>query len=199
MAASKRLVVGLGNPGPEYESTRHNIGFQVADAIARRAGLDLGEHRYDAHFGFGSWRGRAFGVAKPTTFMNRSGYAVGKLARKFGIDATGILIVYDDIDLPVGGVRLRASGGPGSHNGMESVVARLGTTDIPRLRIGIGKGFPRGAQSEYVLSVFDPGEEAAVSSAVEIAVDAALCFVDRGIEEAMTRFNRRSSDVRKMS
>ncbi len=184
----KRLIVGLGNPGAEYEGTRHNAGFMVADALAARCRLGLVPDG-EALVGWGSHRGCAFGLAKPQAYMNRSGDAVRRLARAHGLGAAEILVVVDDLHLDVGAVRLRAGGGAGGHNGLEHVAERLGTTDFPRLRLGIGRDFPRGGQVDYVLAPFAPQQRAALEDALITACNAALAFVADGIEAAMNRYN----------
>lgn len=193
MPASTRLIVGLGNPGVEYADTRHNIGFVVADRLAKRCRISFDTHKHNAVFGEGSWRGRSLAVAKPTTFMNRSGSAVVPLMRRYKLTPAEILIIVDDIHLALGDIRLRAGGGSGGHNGIEDIAERAGSDAFPRLRMGIGKGFGRGGQSDYVLSPFDNEELPMVEDTVTWAVDAALTFVTDGIETAMNRFNRKTS------
>lgn len=192
MAAPPRLLIGLGNPGEEYEESRHNIGFRVADLLAERCRISLDVFKNQAVQGKGSWRGRPIVIAKPTTFMNRSGQAVRALMRQHRVAPNEILIIVDDIHLPLGDVRLRASGGSGGHNGVQDIIDRLGVDGFPRLRLGIGREFSRGGQSDYVLSPFDKSEEPDVESATQRAVDAALTFVTDGIETAMSRHNRRA-------
>lgn len=193
MPSNARLIVGLGNPGPEYADTRHNIGFVVADRVAKRAGLDFGTAKFNAVFGRGSWRGRPLAIAKPTSFMNRSGRPVASVMRHLGIAPEEVLVVYDDIHLPAGDMRLRAKGGSGGHNGLDDIIRYLGTSAFPRLRIGIGNEFGRGGQSDYVLSEFDCEQKPLVDEAVNVAEEAALCFVTDGITTAMNRYNRKTS------
>ena len=191
MANAARLVVGLGNPGEEYKDTRHNIGFAVADALAAKARTSFDETEAQSLLGWGSVRGRRFGVAKPFTYMNRSGEAVRGLARRYGLDPSEILVVVDDIALPPGAVRLRPHGGDGGHNGLEDIISRLGSDRFPRLRIGIGDDFRRGHQADYVLSPFSAEEEPLISEAIVQARDAAVAFITDGVETAMNRYNRR--------
>ncbi len=193
MAARPRVLIGLGNPGEEYEDSRHNVGFRVADLLAERCRLSFDVFKNSAVQGQGSWRGRRVVVAKPTTFMNRSGQAVKALIRQHRVTPGEILVIVDDIHLPLGDVRLRASGGSGGHNGIQDIMDRLGSGDFPRLRIGIGREFSRGSQSDYVLAAFDPSEAPVVVDATERAADAALAFLTDGVETAMSRYNRRSS------
>lgn len=186
-----RLVVGLGNPGPEYEGTRHNVGFLVVDRIAERFDRSAKtlEHRaLVARFRIGP---ATLLVAKPQTFMNASGESVKAIARKHDIPAEQICVVYDDIDLPLGEVRLRPAGGTGGHKGMTSVVDCLKTDAFPRIRIGInGEGY-HGDLVDYVLQPFRKTERKAVEEAVDRAADAAIFAVEEGWGAAMNRFNRR--------
>lgn len=191
MANAARLVVGLGNPGEEYEGTRHNVGFAVADALAAKGRAAFDRHEAQALLGWGSVRGRRFGVAKPLTYMNRSGQAVHGLARRYDLDPSEILVVVDDVALPPGAVRLRPHGGDGGHNGLHDIIERLGSDRFPRLRIGIGDDFRRGHQSDYVLSPFSAEEQPLIEEAVQHARDAAVSFIADGIEIAMNRYNRR--------
>lgn len=191
MAQGRRLIVGLGNPDREYAATRHNVGFLVVDTIAARCRAPFEEDgRARAQVAQARIKGRKAVLAKPQTFMNRSGAAVETLARRHALAPQDILIVVDDIYLPLGALRLRASGGAGGHNGMQDITDRLGTDAFPRLRMGIGSDFGRGRQSDYVLSPFAEEEMALVERALERAADAARVFVTDGIVHAMNRFNR---------
>lgn len=191
MAANPRVLIGLGNPGDEYEDSRHNVGFRVADRLAERCRLSFDVFKNNAVQGQGSWRGRRVIVAKPTTFMNRSGQAVAALMKQHGVSSKEVLIIVDDIHLPLGEVRLRSSGGSGGHNGIQDVMDRLGGGDFPRLRIGIGRDFSQGGQSDYVLSPFDESELPDINAATDRAVETALTFVTDGVDVAMSRHNRR--------
>lgn len=189
MPKSKRLIVGLGNPGPEYEETRHNVGFMVADAVADTAQVTLEHERGDVLFGWGRIRSYPLGVAKPLVFMNRSGQSVRSLLQRHNLDTKEMLVVVDDINLPTGKLRLRARGSAGGHNGVQDIIDRIGSDDFPRLRIGIGSEFERGRQSDYVLSPFSADERPIVDEAILRARDAAVTFVTDGITTAMNRFN----------
>ncbi len=189
MASSKRLIIGLGNPGDEYERTRHNVGFMVVDALAEKTRINL-KNRGQAVTGSGKWRGRPIVLAKPLTYMNRSGLAVQALVRKLKMDPTDLIVLVDDINLPVGRIRLREKGGTGGHNGLEAIIDCLGTDSFPRVRIGIGNEFSRGGQSDYVLSPFLEEEQPSIDKAVEMARGAALAYVTDGITTAMNRFSR---------
>lgn len=189
MPRSKRLIVGLGNPGAEYEGTRHNIGFVVVKALADRMDVALSASRFQALEGWGSHRGCPFGLVLPLTYVNRSGNAVKPIMDHRGLSPSELLVVVDDLHLPPGRIRLRPGGGSGGHNGLEHIAQRLGTTDFPRLRIGIGSDFPRGQQADYVLSPFTDEQQPLVDEAVDQACDAALSFVHDGISTAMNRYN----------
>lgn len=189
MLPSKRLIVGLGNPGAKYEGTRHNIGFVVVDALADRLGIDLSAGRFDALEGWGRYGEHRVGLALPLTYVNRSGQAVKPLLNYNNVDPEDLLVVVDDIHLDVGAIRLRAGGGSGGHNGLKHIAQVLGTTDFPRLRIGVGNDYRQGEQADYVLSRFTPEQKPAINTAIEQAGDAALAFVESGIEAAMNQHN----------
>lgn len=193
MASGKRLIVGLGNPGPEYERTRHNVGFWVADAVAEKARAAFAHEKGNALVAWGRVRGRSVGIAKPQTFMNRSGAAVRNLVGRYGLDLDQVLVVYDDLNLPLGALRLRPGGSAGGHNGVQDIVDELGSDAFPRLRFGIGSDFPRGGQVDYVLSPFEDAAQPLVEEAVSLARDAAITFVCDGLTTAMNRYNRKTA------
>ena len=182
-----KLIVGLGNPGREYADTRHNIGFKVADVIGERLGL---QWRKDADVvyakGFGE---NPFLVLKPQTFMNRSGYAVSRFAGYHNVDPGELLVVVDDVDLPLGRIRVRAGGSAGTHNGLKSVVEQLGTREFPRMRLGVGRGDARRDLADYVLARFDAAEQADVDALITRAADAAQMFVAEDIRKVMNAYN----------
>lgn len=191
MAGSKRLLIGLGNPGAEYEGTRHNVGFAVVEALAERARAAFKhDGRADALVAEGRLRGRPVTLVKPLTYMNRSGLAARNLARRLGLEPAEVLVIVDDLNLPLGTIRLRERGGAGGHNGLQDLIDRLGTSDFPRLRIGVGSDFSRGGQVDYVLSPFTADEQPIIEAALGQARDAAVTFVTDGIVIAMNRFNR---------
>ncbi|NLC12194.1 MAG: aminoacyl-tRNA hydrolase [Firmicutes bacterium] len=187
------LVVGLGNPGIKYALSRHNIGFWVIDELVRRHGKKIKNHRCQAVCQEIELSGKKVVLAQPLTFMNRSGLAVKGLADYYGIAAENILIIYDDLDLEPGRIRLRPKGGSGGHRGCASVIFHLRTEDFPRLRIGIGRPAEGQEAADYVLSHFSPEEEPLIAAAVEKAADAVLSWVEEGIEVAMNRFNVRET------
>jgi len=188
MAGSKRIIIGLGNPGSKYDGTRHNIGFDVAEAVADRINAPF-KNKGQSSIAWGRWRGRNLGVAMPQTYMNRSGLAVEELLRKNQLDPQDILVVVDDIHLEAGVIRIRQKGGTGGHNGLDDIIDWLDTSDFPRMRIGVGNDFAQGRQAEYVLEPFSDAEWAVMQPAVDKARDAALTFVTDGIVTAMNRFN----------
>jgi PTH1 family peptidyl-tRNA hydrolase len=181
-----RLVAGLGNPGPEYERTRHNIGFLIVDRVAAHSGLSWENAS--------KWGARWTKVGdvllvKPMTYMNRSGRPLQAVAQFHKIGPGEILIVLDDFALPLGRLRIRMSGGPGGHNGLESVLAQFGTEEIPRLRIGIG-GAPGEGSVDYVLGRFFEEERPLVLSTIDRAAEAVKCAIDNGLVSAMNTFNK---------
>ena len=186
-----RLIVGLGNPGPEYADTRHNLGFRCVEEIARRYAASWSDSQDDLGSLIAVARADEVPLvlAKPQTFMNRSGSAARALIDKLGIEPTQCLVVYDDMDLPFGVVRLRERGSPGTHNGMRSVVSGLQTDAIPRLRIGISQASP-GEATSHVLSEFGPDERAAVDELVKRAAEAAIAWAIHGAAVAMNRYNK---------
>lgn len=189
--AVEYLIVGLGNPGEEYAHTRHNAGFQCLGVLARRARLSFREKRAHARVAVGEVAGRPVVLARPYTFMNRSGAAAAGLLRWLGLPPERLLVVYDDLDLPAGTIRLRARGGAAGHKGMTSILAALGTDEFSRLRLGIGRpADPAQDPMEYVLVPFAAQEEKEWAPVLERAADAVECFLREGIVAAMDRFNR---------
>ncbi|MDQ7030792.1 MAG: aminoacyl-tRNA hydrolase [Ardenticatenia bacterium] len=188
MEAERYLVVGLGNPGPQYAHNRHNVGFQVMDVLARRHGLAF-KARHRALVAEGRIAGRPAVVAKPMTFMNVSGEAVAELVRAYGVELARLLVVYDDMDLPLGRLRLRPRGGAGGHRGMASVIRALGTEVIARLRVGIGRPPPHQDPATYVLNDFSPQEKEVIARVRQEAADAVEVWLVEGLRPAMDRFN----------
>ena len=181
-----RLVAGLGNPGPEYAATRHNIGFMVVDQLAAQFGATWEKStKWDAL----SAKCGAVLVIKPVSSMNRSGYSLFAVAEFYKIGPKEILVVLDDFALPLGRLRLRARGGSGGHNGLESIIMQFGTEEIPRLRIGIGEAPPEGSV-DHVLSRFFDEEKPLVRSTINRAVEAVKCAIDNGLVSAMNTFNQ---------
>jgi peptidyl-tRNA hydrolase, PTH1 family len=189
MAIPKRLILGLGNPEPEYAGTRHNVGFEVVRAVAERTRTPLGRFHARSIGGEGSFRARRFALAMPQTYMNLSGESALGLIRQYGLVPSEILVVVDDLALDPGVLRLRANGSDGGHNGLSDLIYRLRTDSFSRLRVGIGRDFPRGRQADYVLQRFTPDQRALVDEAIPVAADAALTWLTDGLGTAMNRFN----------
>ncbi|MDE3088648.1 MAG: aminoacyl-tRNA hydrolase [Chloroflexota bacterium] len=183
-----KLIVGLGNPGARYANSRHNIGFLIVERFARAHELDFARKRFNAQIAEGSVGGQRLLIAKPQTFMNLSGGAVGKLFAFYKVAPHDLLVIYDDLDLPLGKMRLRSRGSSGGHHGMESIIAHIGTSDFPRLRVGIGRPNP-DADVDHVLGNFDAGERAIMDDTFARAVDAVDVWLADGIAKAMNRFN----------
>jgi PTH1 family peptidyl-tRNA hydrolase len=189
-SAAIRLVVGLGNPGAEYAHTRHNIGFMVLDLLAHEAGLKWEKSsKWDAAT---AKLGDVL-LVKPASYMNRSGYPLQTIAQFFKITSQEILVVLDDFSLPLGRLRIRQSGGPGGHNGLESIIVQFGTEEMPRLRIGIGPA-PAEGSSDFVLSNFFQEEKPLVRSTIERATEALKCAIDKGLISAMNTFNKNEEE-----
>ena len=186
-----KLIVGLGNPGAEYERSRHNIGWMIIDSFARKFRIGIGTHEKDAMTGEGRVAGGSVKVAKPQTYMNNSGDAVRLLANAY-LDANDdLMIVYDDIDLPLARLRIKPNGSSGTHNGMRSIVASLASERFPRLRFGVrGAEYPDGRLRDYVLDDFTAEEAPLVNRGIERAVDALVLFARGDLKRAMNEFNR---------
>ncbi|MBK6609466.1 MAG: aminoacyl-tRNA hydrolase [Sphingobacteriales bacterium] len=184
----KFLIIGLGNIGNEYEGTRHNIGFEVANTLAKLYDFNftLGRHAYKGEF---KLKGHLITVIKPTTYMNLSGKALRYWMQQLNITITNIIVVVDDKDLPLGKLRMRKKGSAGGHNGMRDIEATLTTPEYARLRMGIGNNFQQGKQVQFVLGKWTEAEKAEVNIAIEQACQALTAFVTEGIDQAMTKFN----------
>jgi len=186
-----KMIVGLGNPGREYAHTRHNVGFDVLDHFAKRHRVQIRTRKHCALIGRLLLGDQEVLLVKPQTFMNNSGSAVAALARDYSVQPTDIVVVYDDIDLPLGRLRIRARGSSGGHKGVESIIRSLGTSDFPRIRIGIGRS---GDPIDHVLSRFSRSEKAVIAPIIERAADALDTILREGVEAAMNVYNRRESD-----
>ena len=191
-----KIVAGLGNPGERYRGTRHNVGFAVIDGLARRHGL--GFEAAQAEGLQAKWRvaGDVVLLVKPLTFMNVSGEAVAAMCRYYRIEAPDVLIVCDDVNLPLGRLRARASGSEGGHNGLRSIAEHLGTTEYARLRIGVGRGDARRDLADHVLARFEPDEQTVIDEAVGRSMDAVEMFVATGIGPVMNAFNRAPDETK---
>ncbi len=183
------LIVGLGNPGPEYARNRHNVGFRVLDGFAQAHQMAFRRILHQALIAEGRMAGQRVILAKPQTFMNLSGRSVRPLVSHYRVPLDRLLVVYDDMDLPLGAIRLRPRGSPGGHNGMKSIVQALGTTEFPRLRVGIGRPPGHMNPADYVLQDFRPDEEEILEGVLHRAIQAIRAFIEEGLEAAMNRFN----------
>jgi len=185
------LLVGLGNPGGQYAATRHNIGFAVVDRLADDLGVAITTPEGGALVAYATYEGLPILLAKPQQFMNRSGGPLAELLDAYGLAPEAALVIYDDLALPVGALRLRPKGGAGGHNGIKSIISALGSTEFPRLRVGVGDTFEPGTQVDFVLSPFEDEERDAVRDAAALACEAALVFARDGMTTAMNQYNRR--------
>jgi len=190
-----KLIVGLGNPGKTYAHNRHNAGFRCLNYFARLHSIRFDHRQCQARVGIGELGGEKLLLAKTRTFVNRSGDSVACMVRKHDIPLSDLLVIYDDLDLPVGKIRLRQSGGSGGHKGMNSIISALGSEDFPRIRVGIGRpqaqeqSMSEDAIVNYVLSDFSPQEEAIIKPVIAKVAEAIDCFLTQGIEAAMSKFN----------
>ncbi len=183
------IIAGLGNPGGKYENTRHNVGFEVIDILADRMGICVDEKKHRALCGKGVLEGEKVVLVKPQTFMNLSGESVRSAADYYKVEADHIIVVFDDISLEPGQLRIRGKGSAGGHNGIKNIIAHLGTKEFPRVKVGIGEK-PRGMDlADYVLSHFSKGEKEAMEEAYKEAAAAVAVMVGQGMDEAMNRFN----------
>jgi PTH1 family peptidyl-tRNA hydrolase len=186
----KYLIAGLGNIGPEYHNTRHNIGFMVLDALAEASNISFEDKRYGMISQY-SLKGRTFILLKPSTFMNRSGLAINYWLKKTKLTPENLLVILDDIALPFGIIRIRPKGGDGGHNGLLSINSVLGTQEYARLRFGIGDDFHSGQQVNYVLSGWTPGEKEVLPDKLTVCTDIIKSFGTVGLELTMTRYNKK--------
>ena len=184
------LVVGLGNPGDKYEGTRHNVGFLVADELGERGNFPIQRLKFKALTGAAAIGGAGVLVMKPTTYMNLSGEAVGEAARFYKLDPGHVLVISDDVDLPLGKLRIRTGGSAGGHNGLKSIIQHLGTDQFPRLKVGVGgKPHPDYDMADWVLGTIQGEDKKVMDEAVKRAADAVECFLKDGPQRAMNRFN----------
>jgi PTH1 family peptidyl-tRNA hydrolase len=191
---SLKLIVGLGNPGRGYSANRHNIGFLALNQLAKKVGIEFSKKQNLARVGVGRIDGLEVVLAKPQTYMNASGEAVSGLMRRYSLSPDDLIVIQDDIDLPLGKIRIRRDSGPGGHNGIKSIIAALGTQDFTRVRLGIGRPEPAVESQndpvvDYVLSDFLPDERDLVAGALERAGEAVFALLSTGLDAAMNRFN----------
>ena len=184
------LIVGLGNPGKEYERTRHNAGFRAVDLLAEKLGCRIDKLKFQGLYCQTNYNGGKVFLLKPQTYMNLSGRSVLQLSAYFNIPPQRIIVMFDDISLEPGKLRLRKDGSAGGHNGIKSIIQELGSQDFPRVKIGVGaKPHPEYDLADWVLSTFSAQEEKLLAPAIEKAADAALCIIDKGIAEASNRYS----------
>ena len=184
------LIVGLGNPGKEYAHTRHNCGFRALDILADKLRCKVDKGKFQGLYGQCTWEGRKILLLKPQTYMNLSGRSVLQLSAYFQVPPQRIIVLFDDISLEPGRLRIRADGSAGGHNGIKSIIAELGSQAFPRVKIGVGgKPHPDADLADWVLSGFSAQEEKALAGALDRAADATLCIIEKGVPEASNRFN----------
>ena len=184
------LIVGLGNPGKEYERTRHNAGFRAVDILADKLGCKIDKGKFQGIYGQANYGGKKLMLLKPLTYMNLSGRSVLQLSSYFNVPPQRIIVMFDDISLEPGRLRIRADGSAGGHNGIKSIIQEVGSQAFPRVKIGVGaKPNPQYDLADWVLSTFSAQEEKALAVALENAADAALAIIDHGVPEAANRFN----------
>ena len=184
------LIVGLGNPGQKYEHTRHNMGFLTVDLLAEKQGVKLNKVKFKAAFNILSFAGAKCLVMKPQTYMNLSGEAVREAVQFYKIPADHVLVIYDDISLPVGKLRVRPTGSAGGHNGIKNIIAHLGTQDFPRVKIGVGAPEGGGAEMvDWVIGAPSQAERKVLVESFEKAIQAAACIIEHGCQQAMNDFN----------
>lgn len=184
------IIAGLGNPGKEYSKTRHNVGFDVIDNIADKYNVSLNKLKFNSIYGEVNIDGNKIILVKPVTYMNRSGIAISEILNFYKINIENLIVVYDDIDISLGSIRIRPHGSSGTHNGMKSIIQSLGSDKFPRIRIGVGKN-NRIDLAEYVLSKFTNEERIEIDNTVEAASDASIDIIKNGIDNAMQKFNVR--------
>lgn len=191
MANDLWMIAGLGNPGREYEKTRHNVGFMVIDRLAERFGITLAQKKFDTLFGLGKTAGIPVILTKPMAYMNRSGPPVQQLARYYQLELDHILVIYDDIDILFGNLKIKSKGGHGGHNGIKSIIGATGGTEFPRIRIGIGRpDEPHRDVTDHVLGKFTPEEMRSLEPVLSDAADAAQIIIEKNILICMNQFNR---------
>ena len=190
------LVAGLGNPGAEYALTPHNLGFLVVDRLAEQHGIRISRKEAKALAGVGEIGGRPVMLAKPQTFMNLSGTSLRPLMEKHSIGTENLVVVYDELDLPWGGLRIKPKGSAAGHNGMLSVIAALGTSDITRVRLGVHPGHPINSGTEYLLAPMRRSQQKELDELIGYAADAVCAIIAEGVEKAMTKFNRHAQGLK---
>lgn len=184
------LIVGLGNPGQQYAKTRHNCGFRAIDILTEKLGCKLDKNKFQGLYSALSYNGKKLFLLKPQTFMNLSGHSVAQLSSYFSVPPQRIIVLFDDISLAPGVLRIRSNGSAGGHNGIKSIIQEIGSQDFPRVKIGVGaKPHAEQGLADWVLSTFSASEEKVLSSTLVDAADAALSIIDNGVPETANRYN----------
>lgn len=183
------LVVGLGNPEPDYSRTRHNMGFDVVNRLAQKYNIEFNKKNFDAIYGSGIIEGEKTILLKPQTYMNLSGKAVIQYVNFYKIPLENVIVIYDDMDTEIGKIRVRSKGGPGSHNGMKSMVNELNSKEFPRIRVGIGKPKEEYDKINYVIGQIPSEEYIQLQETVNLTVEAITCYIKNGIDNAMNKYN----------
>ena len=189
------LVAGLGNPGKKYTDTKHNVGFSVVDEIANRVGIELKKKKFRGVFGEGHTGDKKLLLLKPETYMNLSGESVSSAKTFYDIPTENIIVVHDEMDLPIGKIRIKSGGGSAGHNGIKSIISSLGTDEFKRVRIGIGKPVQRASGAGHVLSGFKKDEGEIVKDSIIRAADAVFAIIEEGIERAMNEYNTKNKEI----
>ena len=190
LTGKKWLIVGLGNPGSQYAATRHNCGFRALDLLAKKLNCKVDKAKFQGLYGQTTYQGNKLYLLKPQTYMNLSGRSVLQLSAYFSIPPQRIIVLFDDISLAPGRLRVRGDGTAGGHNGIKSIIAELGSQEFPRVKIGVGEKPQEDRDlADWVLSTFSASEEKAIGPALEDAGDAALCIIEKGIQESANRYN----------
>ena len=189
-----KIVVGLGNPGKEYEKTRHNLGFRAIDLLAEKMGIKINKNKFDGEYGDKLVNGEKIVLVKPQTYMNLSGDCVSQILSFYKVKPEDLIVIYDDIDIAVGRIRVKPSGSPGTHNGMKDITKKIGSKEFTRVRIGSGKPDLEVDLADYVLGNFSKSEEKTIELALEKAVEAVIEVLNNGVNEAMNKFNSKKGD-----
>lgn len=190
-----KVIIGLGNPGKDYKRTRHNVGFMTIEKLAKDLKIDVAKSKFNSVYGETNYKGEKILLMKPLTYMNSSGVAVRDLVNFFKVDPADIIVIYDDVDIDFGDIRVRKQGSAGSHNGMKSIIYQIQNDQFPRIRIGIGKKHEQQDLANFVLTNFSKEEMEIIEEATELAAEAALDFVENGIDHTMNNFNNRKKET----
>ena len=194
-----QVILGIGNPGKKYENTRHNIGFMILDEMARKRSLQFSPSKNDYYIAGSPKKASPFCFIKPSTYVNLSGIAAKQVLEEYEIETTNILVVSDDVNLPLGKIRIRKSGGDGGHNGLSSIIYHLNTDNFPRLRFGIGSEFENGTMADYVLNKFSKSDYIEIEDSMNISTQLIDDFIESGIDKMLSSFSKINNDLIKVS